>query len=283
MSDKERKVDVSIDIQAPVERVWQALTEAEHIRRWFASQAKVIPGKGGSIALSWEGDYFGEAEIEIWEPNRHLRTVTRQSPYGAEEAGSPDSPQAQPIVIDYLLESRGGKTTLRIVHAGFGEGPDWDEEFDGVRYGWAFEMRVLRHYLEQHYDQQRTLTWLRAPVEDAAEQVWDRMMTGLARGVPSRELQDGERLSLDTIAGERLEGKVTVYAPPRALGMVLDRYNGAVLRLAVERCAGTREANVWLETWGAKPAEVQDFRRRWTAALEKAFPGTKVKTVAAAA
>ncbi len=279
----ERKVDTSIDIAAPVEQVWKALTDAQEIARWFASQAKVVPGKGGSIALSWEGDYFGEAKIEIWEPNRHLRTVTLQSPYGAEEGGSPDSPQAKPVVIDYLLEAQGGRTVLRIVHAGFGTGADWDEEYDGVRYGWAFEMRVLRHYLERHQGTARTLTWLRAPVSETTEAAWKRMADELVRGLPAGTASDGDRLSLETAAGERLEGTVTVFAPPRALGIRLDRYNGAIFRLAVERCAGTREANVWLETWGAKPAEVEDFRHRWSAALERVFPGSKVKAVAAVA
>jgi len=40
------------------------------------------------------------------------------------------------LVQDYTLESRQGRTALRLVHLGFGEGPGWDNEYEGTRGGW---------------------------------------------------------------------------------------------------------------------------------------------------
>ena len=48
------------------------------------------------------------------------------------------------IATEYELERDAGKTTLRLVHSGFGDGAEWDDLFDATRAGWAFELRGLR-------------------------------------------------------------------------------------------------------------------------------------------
>ena len=50
----DRKVDLTIDIDATLEEVWQALTTGEGIARWFAPYAAVTPGEGGSVAVRLE-------------------------------------------------------------------------------------------------------------------------------------------------------------------------------------------------------------------------------------
>ena len=90
----------------------------------------------GPSELVWD------SQIEVWEPGRHLRT-TYPLP-GAEGRG-----EAIELAVDYYLEARGGGTYLRLVHSGFGPQSEWDEEYDGVRRGWQYELRSLRHYLER--------------------------------------------------------------------------------------------------------------------------------------
>ena len=51
MSDdqpKTRDIVREIEIDAPIEVVWKAITEAEEITRWFADEARVTPRLGGS-------------------------------------------------------------------------------------------------------------------------------------------------------------------------------------------------------------------------------------------
>ena len=38
-----------IVIDAPLEAVWKAITDAEELTRWFVEEAKVVPGVGGTI------------------------------------------------------------------------------------------------------------------------------------------------------------------------------------------------------------------------------------------
>ena len=51
-----------IVIDAPLEAVWKAITDAEELTRWFVEEASVEPGVGGTIASSWGGDERGKAE-----------------------------------------------------------------------------------------------------------------------------------------------------------------------------------------------------------------------------
>ena len=57
--------------------------------------------------------------------------------------------------MEFTLETHQGKTRLRLVHSGFGEGAAWDNELEGITEGWQAELRSLRHYLERHRGQDR--------------------------------------------------------------------------------------------------------------------------------
>jgi len=46
---KTRSFSMSIDINATPEDVWRALTDAGELMRWLPLQARVTPGKGGSV------------------------------------------------------------------------------------------------------------------------------------------------------------------------------------------------------------------------------------------
>ena len=72
MSDA-REIVKRIEIDASIEDVWKALTDAEELMRWFPLDARSTPGPGGTIWFSWGPPYEGENRIEIWEPPRHLR------------------------------------------------------------------------------------------------------------------------------------------------------------------------------------------------------------------
>src|SRR5262245_5663173 len=70
-----------VEIDAPLEVVWKAITEADEITRWFCEEARVTPGVGGSVWHSWGDGQSGPGSvIEAWEPNKRFRV--RLAPYG---------------------------------------------------------------------------------------------------------------------------------------------------------------------------------------------------------
>ena len=65
MSDeKTRAVETTLEIEAPREAVWKALTEASELVRWFPLEAEVEPRVGGRYWISWRNEWQGEARCE---------------------------------------------------------------------------------------------------------------------------------------------------------------------------------------------------------------------------
>src|SRR5688572_11193401 len=157
MKMSERKIDLAIEVNAPVEAVWRALTEGEELSRWFAPSARVNPGKGGSVWLSWGPGVEGEGRIEVWEPNRALRVAEGAS------------------FIDYLLEDRGTTAVLRIVHSGFGEDSSFDDQYESTLGGWTYFMFNLKHYLERHPGQPRHMISVRRQMSSTREDAWPEL------------------------------------------------------------------------------------------------------------
>jgi len=71
-----------INIAAPVDAVWQALTDPTELTRWLPLDAQVTPGQGGSILMSWRDPVFHQSTIDIWQPNQSLFRSCGQRRYG---------------------------------------------------------------------------------------------------------------------------------------------------------------------------------------------------------
>ncbi len=261
-----RTIERQIEINAPLEAVWKALTDAQEISRWFAPEARVTPGAGGSILWSWGEDIQWLSQIEIWEPNRHLR-ATYNTPPGQ------DMKPLGPMVMDFHLESRGRKTVLRIVHSGFGRGGAWDEEYDGVGRGWTGELRSLRHYLENHLGTPRRIAWASLPLGVSYEEGWRRLVSpqGLLRQGKLENLREGDRYSLTAATGDQLAGTVYTFNPPKDFSGTVENLNHSFFRVLLDKCRGP-EAWVWLATYGVPQTDVDAFQQRWQTLLVSLFP-----------
>jgi uncharacterized protein YndB with AHSA1/START domain len=88
-----RSIVKTVTIDAPLEAVWKALTQAEELTRWFPVDARVQPGPGGTIWLSWGSGAEGEAPITAWEPNRRFGWTETRGPIK--------------LAVDFHLETSG--------------------------------------------------------------------------------------------------------------------------------------------------------------------------------
>jgi uncharacterized protein YndB with AHSA1/START domain len=244
-------VEREIVIAAPVEEVWKALTDAEELVRWFPLEAKVTPGPDGSILMRWDGkSEFERGRIQIWEPNRHLRTM--------DEAGTWVG-----IATDYYLGGRGGSTVLRVVSSGFA-GENWEETLDSFGLGWDFELRGLRHYLEHHRGQARLVGRALARYTDEGT-AWDRLTgpgglfgpEGWTARVPGAEVR------AHGPGGEIIKGEAQLWQPPKQLAATIETWSDSWFRLQLY--GGT--AAVWLATWGLPDSSVRALEEGWRKAL----------------
>ena len=187
--------------------------------------------------------------------------------------GEPPADARSPVVVDWFLEARGGKTMLRVVHSGFGPDAKWDKEYDGTKRGWTFELQALKHYLEHHRGKERRATWLRRSTALAPAAVWQGFTKqgGVFREVALDSLGAGDRYRLVRTDGEVLEGRVLVNHAPLEFAGTLTSHGDGMIRFGFEDCVGGPEAHVWFATWGLTASEFAAIETRWKGALERAF------------
>lgn len=116
-------------INAPVEKVWQALVDPKEIDHWGAGPAVMDESIGTEFSL-WGGDVHGK-NIEV-EKNKKLV----QEWYG----GNWD----EPSIATFSLSEKEGLTTLDFVQTNVP-----DAEFESIDQGWKdYYLDPLKAYLE---------------------------------------------------------------------------------------------------------------------------------------
>jgi uncharacterized protein YndB with AHSA1/START domain len=233
-----------IEIDAPVERVWRALTEARELERWFPLEAEVEPGPEGRIRMSWGNEFDAWSPVEVWDAPRHLRLVWAM-------------PGEAPVqVTDYHLGGEGGRTRLRVVTSGFPADASWDDMVEGTRLGWVFELAQLKHYLERHDGLDRRAAFLRRRIMLTREEAWARL-TG-PEGVTASA-----------------HGDVVDHTPPWQLALVTAEPRDGLVRFTVDPShdePDARDVSLFLCAWGDAAAEVDTAAEWWGGELSRLFP-----------
>lgn len=262
-----RTFELSLDLPASIERVWSALADGEELTRWFPLQARVTGGVGGGVWLSWGPWCDLESPIEIWEPPTRLRYVWR-----GERTDETGATRVVPLATDFHLSARGGTTVLRLVHSGFGRGAEWDDEFDSISNGWAFELRSLRHYLSRHAGSDRGVAYARAMTDRPRGEAFDAMLAALAvtrggdPGGGGAVLPGGVRTALTTL----------VDTPGKSFCAVAHALDDALLRVEVEP-GGRRMPFLWLSLWGERRHDAPAMQERLHAVMASLFGADEVQ------
>jgi uncharacterized protein YndB with AHSA1/START domain len=251
------KIEKQIELDAPVETVWNALVNGTELSRWFPLEASVEPRKGGKISLSWGPEWTGTADIDLWEPNHRLRSVQMVG--------------RQPATVDWTIESRGGKTLLRVTQSSFMSGEDWEQEyFDSTDYGWGFMLVNLRHYLEQHAGQPRLVAWARQNADMPRQVIYDKLVgrNGIFSEDASQNLRQGERYSMHAAGGELWTGRAEFGVPSRGFCVSVDSLNNALAWLTIEGAKAPHDVQFWFSIYGLPASRVSDIQKSWNEKLK---------------
>lgn len=266
-----RSLEAELELDAPIEAVWRALTDADELSNWFPLEAEIRPGVGGSIQMSWDGE-GQECGIDAWEPERFLRTT-----WPGAHQGDP----AEPVMVEYHLAGREGSTSLRLVHTGFSADAEWDDEFDSHRRGWSFELRSLQHYLRHHRGTRRHMVKAQLELAIPIEQAWSRITSsrGLAAIGSLEGLAEGDRYDVTTATGDRLTGEVRLAIEPTDFAATVESLDFSLLRLSNGCWKGPGspvEAKLWLAAYGLPEGELNALEARWQGMLDDLFIESRV-------
>jgi uncharacterized protein YndB with AHSA1/START domain len=124
-----RTIEKVLHLDAPVERVWTAITDAGELSQWFGDQAEIDLRPGGEAAMTWEnhGRYAMRID-EVQPPHRLVWSWVHEPDVDFEAAPF--------TTVEWVLaETADGGTTLRLKESGFltdehqGENDrGWEEE-----------------------------------------------------------------------------------------------------------------------------------------------------------
>jgi uncharacterized protein YndB with AHSA1/START domain len=154
------RIEKEVVLQAPLERVWRAISDADEFGQWFGVRfdGPFVAGKSvtGVITPTTVDDEVAKAQEpyagqgDTWqivavEPKRRL--AFRWHPY-AVEPGT-DYSQEPTTLVEFTLDETAVGVRLRIVESGFDAIPVERRAaaFAGNSEGWEAQTRLVRKYL----------------------------------------------------------------------------------------------------------------------------------------
>ena len=151
MSDKpiNDRIEKTIELKAPVSRVWRALTDHREFGAWFRVdlEGPFVPGQPSRGRLTYPGceHLIWHATVVKMEPERlfsftwHPYAIDPGKDYSAE----------QPTLVEFRLEATANGTLLRLTESGFAKLPPErrDEAFRMNDGGWSEQMKNLERHV----------------------------------------------------------------------------------------------------------------------------------------
>ena len=138
----------TIQIAAPVEKVWSAVTEPEHISRWFGRVELDGPGVGARGHASPSPDRGADPAAGRGDRRSRAMVTYRWSNDDALERLPDELDVEHSTVFTFTLEPVPGGTRLTVVESGFEATSDPAANLESHREGWDGELDKLVALLE---------------------------------------------------------------------------------------------------------------------------------------
>ncbi len=139
------RIEKSIEMKAPVERVWRALTNHEELGAWFGLKFNEAfePGK---TMTGWNVHMNREQTIVIHKIEPESRFSLKWHPYGVDAKTHADAA----TLIEFTLEKIPNGTRLHVTESGFDKVPAHlrAEAFRMHTGGWEAQLKNIKNYVE---------------------------------------------------------------------------------------------------------------------------------------
>jgi uncharacterized protein YndB with AHSA1/START domain len=160
MSSETDRIEKQIVLQAPIERVWRAVSDSREFGQWFGVEldgpfvehqrltGKVVPTKADAEVAKSQEPYAGTAfEIQVERIEAPHRMAFRWHPFAAERDVDYSSEPTTLVVFE--LRQQGKATLLTITESGFDRIPlaRRAQAFAMNEQGWALQAKLIEKYL----------------------------------------------------------------------------------------------------------------------------------------
>ena len=142
------RIEKTIDLKAPVERVWRALTDAAEFGTWFRVKLDdpFVPGAPTRGRMTFPGYEHVVFEVQTKRMERPRLFSFTWHPYAIDP--DKDYSKEPTTLVEFRLEPKDGGTLLVVTESGFDALPK-DRAFEAFRMnegGWAAQIKNIgRH------------------------------------------------------------------------------------------------------------------------------------------
>ena len=145
------RIEKSIDIAAPVERVWRALTDHEEFGAWFRVKldGPFVVGETSLGRITSPGYEHVKWEAQVVAMDAPRLFAFTWHPYAVEPGR--DYSDEPPTRVEFRLEQAGGGTRLTVTESGFDAIPAGrrDEALRMNEGGWEEQVRNVKAHAER--------------------------------------------------------------------------------------------------------------------------------------
>jgi uncharacterized protein YndB with AHSA1/START domain len=144
---KKDTIEREVLLNAPREKVWDAITRADLISQWFGTDTK-IPSLtvGQEIVFEW-ADYDSVTR-GIIEEVKPMTSFAYKWEHGDVDLSKPIVEETLTLVT-FTLEDAGAGTRLTLVETGFASLPEGVGSYEANSSGWTSELNDLKEYLHK--------------------------------------------------------------------------------------------------------------------------------------
>ena len=144
------RIEKSIDIAAPLERVWRALTDHEEFGTWFRVRldGPFAVGETSRGHVTYPGYEHLKWEAKVTAMEAPRRFAFTWHPYAVDPER--DYSNEPPTLVEFRLEPAGEGTRLIVTESGFDSLPPErrDEALRMNEGGWEEQVRNVRDHVE---------------------------------------------------------------------------------------------------------------------------------------
>ncbi len=234
MSGDRTTIELEIEVPGQPEEVWRAVATGPGISSWYVPHSVEERECGAATASFGPGPEMQVAgRVAVWEPPRRVCFDGGEGVEG--------------LVFDWLIEPAGDAScVVRLVNTGFGQGGEWDAQYDAMTEGWRMFMFNLRLHLEHFSGQTATSALPMSMWAGPIEETWTALTQAL--GIPPAP-DIGERIAVESPDAPVLVGTVVDTAPSR-IALLLEQPAPGTAFVTAEGFGEHAGVSIWSYLYG---------------------------------